>query len=106
MYYKETEKKTKIISIEVPLVDDKWTDQRLVEIDMPLEQSDLVAQEENMQENTLNEEQISGDETVQPPESLKKVSSHPLSNVIENSKEGVRTRSGLNQMIAHCAFVS
>jgi hypothetical protein len=58
MYYKETEKKTKIISIEVPLVDDEWIDQRLVEIDMPLEQSDLVAQEENVQENTLNEESI------------------------------------------------
>jgi hypothetical protein len=37
---------------------------------------------------------------------MKKVSSHPLSNVIENPKEGVMTRFDLNQMIAHCAFVS
>jgi Reverse transcriptase (RNA-dependent DNA polymerase) len=42
----------------------------------------------------------------QPPENLREVSSHPLSNVIGNPREGVRTRSGVNLMIAHCAFVS
>ena len=42
----------------------------------------------------------------QPPENLREVSSHPLSNVIGDPRQGVRTRSNLNQMIAHCAFVS
>ncbi|KAJ1689041.1 hypothetical protein LUZ63_013196 [Rhynchospora breviuscula] len=42
----------------------------------------------------------------EPPEVLREVSSHPLSNVIGDPREGVRTRSGLNQMICHCAFVS
>jgi Reverse transcriptase (RNA-dependent DNA polymerase) len=42
----------------------------------------------------------------QPSENLREISSHPLSNVIGNPREGVRTRSGVNLMIAHCAFVS
>jgi Reverse transcriptase (RNA-dependent DNA polymerase) len=42
----------------------------------------------------------------QPPKNLREVSSHPLSNVIGNPREGVRTKSGVNLMIAHCAFVS
>jgi Reverse transcriptase (RNA-dependent DNA polymerase) len=42
----------------------------------------------------------------QPPENLREVSFHPLSNVIGNPREGIRTRSGVNLMIAHCAFVS
>jgi Integrase core domain len=42
----------------------------------------------------------------QPPENLREVSSHPLSNIIGNPREGVRTRSGVNLMIAHCAFIS
>jgi hypothetical protein len=42
----------------------------------------------------------------QPPKNLREVSSHPLSNVIGNPREGVRTRSGVNLMIAHCVFVS
>jgi hypothetical protein len=42
----------------------------------------------------------------QPPENLREVSFHPLSNVIGNPREGVRTMSGVNLMIAHCAFVS
>jgi Reverse transcriptase (RNA-dependent DNA polymerase) len=42
----------------------------------------------------------------QPPENLREISSHPLSNVISNTREGVRTRSGVNLMIAHCVFVS
>ncbi|KAJ1700212.1 hypothetical protein LUZ63_008724 [Rhynchospora breviuscula] len=42
----------------------------------------------------------------EPPEVLREVSSHPLSNVIGDPREGVRTRSGLNQMVGHCAFVS
>ncbi|KAF3320263.1 mitochondrial protein [Carex littledalei] len=51
------------------------------------------------------EEDQSPPSAYQPPEDLREVSSH-LSNVIGNPREGVRTRSGLNQMIAHCAFVS
>ncbi|KAJ1704150.1 hypothetical protein LUZ63_003929 [Rhynchospora breviuscula] len=42
----------------------------------------------------------------EPPEVLREVSSHPLSNVIGDPRKGIRTRSGLNQMIGHCAFVS
>jgi hypothetical protein len=42
----------------------------------------------------------------QSSESLREVSSHLLSNVIGNSREGVKTRSDLNRMIAHCTFVS
>ena len=40
------------------------------------------------------------------PEELREVSSHPLTNVIGNPREGVRTRSSSLQHIAHCAFVS
>ncbi|KAJ4805895.1 Pol [Rhynchospora pubera] len=42
----------------------------------------------------------------EPPEILREVSSHPLTNVIGDPREGVRTRSSLHQTIGHCAFVS
>ncbi|KAJ4810455.1 Pol [Rhynchospora pubera] len=42
----------------------------------------------------------------EPPEVLREVSSHPLTNVIGDPREGVRTRSSLHQTIGHCAFVS
>ncbi|KAJ1704622.1 hypothetical protein LUZ63_004403 [Rhynchospora breviuscula] len=70
---------------------------------------------ENHEENTIDTTQ---DETPhdepqpmpqpvhEPLEVLREVSSHPLSNVIGDPREGVRTRSGLNQMVGHCAFVS
>jgi hypothetical protein len=109
---KEAEKDIKIIGVEVPHVKDDRTDQRLIEIDGPLEQSTPVIQEAQMQGNALNEEQIPTEEPIPAqteyhiPESLREVSSHPLSNVIGNLREGVRTRSGLIQMIVHCAFIS
>jgi hypothetical protein len=65
-----------------------------------------------VQENVLNEEQGSVKEEIlvqlkfQISESLREVSSHPLCNIIENLREGVSIRSGLNQMIIHCAFIS
>jgi hypothetical protein len=37
---------------------------------------------------------------------LREVYSHPLSSIISDPREGVRTRSKMNKMIAHCAFVS
>ncbi|KAJ1685792.1 hypothetical protein LUZ63_017182 [Rhynchospora breviuscula] len=70
---------------------------------------------ENHEENTIDttQDETPHDETQpipqpfhEPPEVLREVSSHPLSNVIGDPREGVRTRSGLNQMIGHCAFVS
>ncbi|KAJ1694595.1 hypothetical protein LUZ63_011293 [Rhynchospora breviuscula] len=70
---------------------------------------------ENHEENTIDttQDETPHDEThpipqpvYEPPEVLREVSSHPLSNVIGDPREGVRTRSGLNQMIGHCAFVS
>ncbi|KAJ4763435.1 Pol [Rhynchospora pubera] len=42
----------------------------------------------------------------EPTEVLREVSSHPLTNVIGDPREGVRTRSSLHQTIGHCAFVS
>ena len=42
----------------------------------------------------------------QVPEELREVPSHPLTNVIGNPREGVRTRSSSLHQIAHCAFVS
>ena len=42
----------------------------------------------------------------QIPQDLREVTSHPLSNVIGDPRERVKTRSELNQMIGHCAFVS
>jgi hypothetical protein len=71
-----------------------------------------VIQEVPMQANALNEELFPVEERVPSqseyhiPESLREVSSQHLSNVIENPREDVRTRPGLTQMIAHCAFVS
>ncbi|KAJ1686716.1 hypothetical protein LUZ63_018106 [Rhynchospora breviuscula] len=70
---------------------------------------------ENHEENTIDttQDETPHDETHpisqpvhEPPEMLREVSSHPLSNVIGDPREGVRTRSGLNQMIGYCAFVS
>ncbi|KAJ1696523.1 hypothetical protein LUZ63_005035 [Rhynchospora breviuscula] len=70
---------------------------------------------ENHEENTIDttQDETPHDETHpipqpvhEPPEVLREVSSHPLSNVIGDPRESVRTRSGLNQMIGHCAFVS
>ena len=42
----------------------------------------------------------------QTPESLREVPFHPLENIIGDPHEGIRTLSSVNQMIAHCAFVS
>ncbi|KAJ1696040.1 hypothetical protein LUZ63_012738 [Rhynchospora breviuscula] len=70
---------------------------------------------ENHEENTIDttQDETPHDETHpipqpvhEPPEVLREVSSHPLSNVIGDPRESVRTRSVLNQMIGHCTFVS
>jgi hypothetical protein len=59
-------------------------------------------QEECDEVNTLNEDIIQKNDSSpqrtdnQPPQDLREVSSHPLSNVIENLREGVRTWSSLN----------
>ena len=46
------------------------------------------------------------DEQYHIPENLREVPSHPLTNVIGNPREGVKTRSKHHSLIAHCAFVS
>ncbi|KAJ1684899.1 hypothetical protein LUZ63_016289 [Rhynchospora breviuscula] len=70
---------------------------------------------ENHKEKTIDttEDKTPHDETQpipqpvhEPPEVLREVFSHHFSNVIGDPREGVRTRSGLNQMIGHCTFVS
>ncbi|KAJ1700593.1 hypothetical protein LUZ63_000372 [Rhynchospora breviuscula] len=76
---------------------------------------DNLIGEENHEENTIEttQDEMPHDKTQpipqpvhEPPEVFREVSSHPLSNVIGDPREGVRTRSGLNQMIGYCAFVS
>ncbi|KAJ3702073.1 hypothetical protein LUZ61_005778 [Rhynchospora tenuis] len=61
---------------------------------------------ENQDDTPHDEPQQDSQPGYEPPEVLREVSSHPLSNVIGDPREGVRTRSGLSHMIAHCAFVS
>ena len=64
------------------------------------------------EENALNDGTTQEEEESQPsspyriPENLREVPSHPLNNVIGDPHVSVRTRFELNQMIAHCAFVS
>ena len=71
-------------------------------------------QNQEQEENVLNQD-IEGqqneptheeDQPYQVPEELREVPSHPLTNVIGNPREGVRTRSSSLQHIAHFAFVS
>ncbi|KAJ4749927.1 Pol [Rhynchospora pubera] len=69
--------------------------------------------EEGILETTQNETphddpqpQPSPQPVHEPPEVLREVSSYPLTNVIGDPREGVRTRSSLHQTIGHCAFVS
>jgi hypothetical protein len=73
------------------------------------EEESQVVQEEH---NTLNDD-IGVEHTLPPqnsnhqvPTDLREVSSHPLSSVIGDPREGVRTRSKMNKMIVHYAFVS
>jgi hypothetical protein len=42
----------------------------------------------------------------QIPEVLREVSAHPLTNVVGDPREGVRTRSGTRNLVAFCAFLS
>ena len=67
-------------------------------------------QEENVLnqdiEDHQNEPTHEEDQPYQVPEELREVPSHPLTNVIGNPREGVRTRSSNLQQIAHCVFVS
>jgi Reverse transcriptase (RNA-dependent DNA polymerase) len=72
------------------------------------EEESQVMQEEH---NALNDD--IGVEHILPPQysnyevptDRKEVFSHPLSNIIGDPREGVRTMSKMNKMIAHCAFV-
>ncbi|KAJ3698926.1 hypothetical protein LUZ61_002631 [Rhynchospora tenuis] len=61
---------------------------------------------ENQDDTPYDEPQQDPQPDYESPEVLREVSSHPLTNVIGDPREGVRTRSGLSHMIAHCAFVS
>ncbi|KAJ3686570.1 hypothetical protein LUZ61_015734 [Rhynchospora tenuis] len=61
---------------------------------------------ENQDDTPHDEPQQDPQPGYEPLEVLREVSSHPLSNVIGDPKEGVRTRLGLSHTIAHCAFVS
>jgi hypothetical protein len=46
------------------------------------------------------------DSNYKVPTDLREVSSHTLSSIIGDPMEGVRTRSKMNKMITHCAFIS
>ena len=73
---------------------------------------EIIEDEGAQEENALNDGPTQEEEIPQPSssyqisEDLREVPSHPLDNVIGDPRIGVRTRSSLNQMIAHCAFVS
>jgi hypothetical protein len=46
------------------------------------------------------------DSNYEVPTDIREVFSHHLSSIIGDPREDVRTRSKMNKMIAHCAFIS
>jgi hypothetical protein len=67
-----------------------------------------VHEEQNALNERIDEDDIlsSQDTSHQISTDLREVSSHPLSSVIGDSKEGVRIKSKRNKIIVHYAFVS
>jgi hypothetical protein len=72
------------------------------------EESQVMQEEHNALNDDISVDHIlpSQDSNHQVPTDLREVYSHPLSSVIGDPREGVRTRSKINKMITHCAFVS
>jgi Reverse transcriptase (RNA-dependent DNA polymerase) len=83
--------------------------EQVIEMNQQRMQNASTTQEEHSALNDdIDVEHIlpSQDSNYEVPTDLREVSSHPLSSIIGDSREGVRTRSKMNKMIAHCAFVS
>jgi hypothetical protein len=72
------------------------------------EESQVMQEEHNALNDDIGVEHILSpqDSNYEVPTDLREVSSHHLSSIISDPREGVRTRSKMNKMIAHCAFVS
>jgi hypothetical protein len=70
--------------------------------------SQIMQEEHNVLNDDIGVEHIlpPQDSNHQVPTDLRKVFSHPLSSVIGDPREYVRTRSKMNKMIVHCVFVS
>jgi hypothetical protein len=70
--------------------------------------SQMMQEEHNVLNDDIGVEHIlpPQDSNHQVPTDLRKIFSHPLSSVIGDPRECVRTRSKMNKMIVHCAFVS
>jgi hypothetical protein len=72
------------------------------------EESQVMQEEYNVLNDDIGVEHICPlqDINYEVPTDLREVSSHPLSSIIGDPREGVRTMSKMNKMIAHCAFIS
>jgi Reverse transcriptase (RNA-dependent DNA polymerase) len=120
----KVEKGIEIVGVEVPILDQDEVETRTDTIENQPEQTqpemdttNIIETDQIIEDATNNEMDpiVEGMQTeeIQPsrieyqiPQDLREVSSHPLSNVIGDPRERVKTRSELNQMIGHCAFVS
>jgi hypothetical protein len=71
-------------------------------------ESQVMQEEHNALNDDISVEHIlpPQDSNYKVPTDLREVSSHPLSSIIGDPMEGVRTRSKMNKMITHCAFIS
>jgi hypothetical protein len=72
------------------------------------EESQVMQEEHNALNDDIGVEHIlpSQDSNYEVSTDLREMSSHTLSSIIGDPREGVRTRSKMNKMIAHCTFVS
>jgi len=112
----KVEKGIEIVGTQVPIVDmdesEGQPEQTQPNMDAPnVETEPIYDTDATNDEMDPLVEEVQSKETQHPteykiPEDLREVPSHPLSNVIGDPRERVKTRSKLNQMIGHCAFVS
>jgi hypothetical protein len=67
-----------------------------------------VHEEYNALNESIGEDDILSFQDIrhQVSNDLRKLSSHHLSSVIGDPRKGIRTKSRMNKMIVHCAFVS
>jgi hypothetical protein len=72
------------------------------------EERQVMQEEHNALNDDIGAEHIlpPQDSNYEVPTDLREVSSHSLSSIIGDPREGVRTRSKINKMITHCAFIS
>jgi Reverse transcriptase (RNA-dependent DNA polymerase) len=82
---------------------------QVIEMDQQRVQNASTTQEEHSALNddiSVEHNLPSQDSNYEVPTDLREVFFHPLSSIIGDPREGVRTRSKMNKMIVHCAFVS